>query len=76
MVLIYRREFHGAEVCELVGLLILYEIEKGNIFEKNKFGIYRDDDLAFVESKSGPVIERLSKILRKGFNILDLFLYI
>ena len=48
MVLIYRREFHGAEVCELVGLLILYEIEKGNIFEKNKFGIYRDDDLAFV----------------------------
>ena len=35
-------------VCELVGLLILYEIEKENIFEQNKFGICRDDDLAIV----------------------------
>ena len=53
--------FHGAEVCELVGLLIQNEIEKKNIFEQNKFGIYRDDGLAIVESKSGPVIERLPK---------------
>ena len=60
--------FHGAEVCELVGLLILNEIEKENIFEQNKFGIYRDDGLAIVETKSGPIIERLSKRLRKVFN--------
>ena len=26
---------------ELVGLLILYEIEKENNFEKNKFGLHR-----------------------------------
>ena len=30
--------FHDAEVCELIGLTILYEIEKENVFEQNKFG--------------------------------------
>ena len=48
--------FHGAEVCELVGLLILKEIEKDNIIEQNKLGIYRDDGLAIEESKSDPNI--------------------
>ena len=43
--------FHCAEVCELIGLLILYEIEKINIFQQNKFGLYRDDGLAIVQSK-------------------------
>ena len=38
----------------------------------NKFGIYRDDDLAIVETKSGPIIERLSKRLRKVLNRLGL----
>ena len=33
--------YHGSEICELVGLLILYEIEKENNFEKNKFGLHR-----------------------------------
>ena len=60
--------FHGAEVCELVGLLILNEIEKENIFEQNKFGFCRDDGFAVVETKSGPIIERLSKRLRKVFD--------
>ena len=64
--------FHGAEVCELVGLLILNEIEKENTFKQKKFGIYRNDGLAIVETKSGPIIERLSKRLRKVFNIFDL----
>ena len=64
--------FHGAEVCGLVGLRILYEIEKENIFEQNKFGIYRDDGLAIVENKASQIIERLSKRLRKVFNRFDL----
>ena len=38
------------------------------MFEQNKFGIYRDDGLAIVEIKSGPIIGRLSKRLRKVFN--------
>ena len=40
---ILQGSFHSAEVCELVGLLILNEIEKENIFEQNKFEIFRDD---------------------------------
>ena len=63
-----QRSFYGAEVCELVGLLILNEIGKETTFEQNKFGIYRDNGLAIIESKSGQVIERLSKRLRKVFN--------
>ena len=64
--------FRGAEVCKLVGLIILYEIEKENIFQQNKFEIYIDDGLAIVESKSGPVIEQLSKRLRKVYSRFDL----
>ena len=65
---ISKESFYGAEVCELVGLLILNEIGKETTFEQNKFGIYRDNGLAIIESKSGQVIERLSKRLRKVFN--------
>ena len=52
---------HGAEVCELVGLLLLHAKENENIFERNKFGVFRDDGLFIVKSKSGPYIERISK---------------
>ena len=65
---ILQGSFYGVEVCELVGLLILNEIAKENFFEQNKFGIYRDDGLAIVETKLGPIIEHLSKRLRKVFN--------
>ena len=51
---------------------MLYEIKKENIFEQNKFVINRDDGLAVVKSKSSQIIERLSKRLRKVFNIFDL----
>ena len=40
-----QKSFHGAELCELVGLLLLHAIEKENIFECNKFDLSRDDDL-------------------------------
>ena len=55
--------FHGAEVFELVGLILLHAIEKENIFERNKFEIFHDDGLAYVKSKSGSYIERISKKL-------------
>ena len=48
--------FHGAEVCELVGLLLLHAKEKENIFERNKFELFRDGDIAIVQSKSGSYI--------------------
>ena len=42
--------FHGAEVCELVVLLLLYAIEKENIFKRSKFEIFRVVGLAIVKS--------------------------
>ena len=72
MVLIYRREVFIVQKFAKVWLLILYEIKKENIFEQNKFVINRDDGLAVVKSKSSQIIERLSKRLRKVFNIFDL----
>ena len=67
-----QRSFHGAEVCELVGLLLQLAIENENIFKMNKFGFFRDDGLAIVKSKSGPYIECISKKLRKVFSKFDL----
>ena len=51
-----QRSFHGAEVCELVGLFLHLAIENENIFEMNKFEFFRDDGLAIVKSKSGHYI--------------------
>ena len=45
--------FHGVGVCELVGLVILYEIEDENICEKNKIVLIKDDGWMFLESKPG-----------------------
>ena len=56
--------FHGSEVYELIGLLLLHSIQKENIFERNKFGLFREDGLATVKSKSGPYIERIYKKLQ------------
>ena len=52
--------FHGAEVCDFFGLVLPYAIENENIFERNMFGMFRDDDLAIIKSKSGPYMEHIS----------------
>ena len=44
--------YDGAEVCELVGNYLLYELSKLN--EKKDIGFYRDDGLAVFKNKSGP----------------------
>ena len=44
--------YDGAEVCELVGNYLLYELSKLN--EKKDIGFYRDDGLAAFKNKSGP----------------------
>lgn len=63
--------FNFGEEYGLVGSLILYEIQKENNFEQNKFGIYRNDCLVIVEIMSSPIIERLLKQLRKVLNSFD-----
>ena len=41
--------YDGAEICELVGLYLLHKISSANLFEKNAFGLYRDDGLAVTK---------------------------
>ena len=55
----------SAEVCELVGLFLLSEMEQ--LIPREQLGLYRDDGLAVVELP-GPEIERLKK------RIIQLFL--
>lgn len=64
--------YHGAEICDLVGLLILNNLS--DILPATSFGLYRDDGLAFTEVVSPCHLERLKKKLIKrmkdiGFKI-------
>ena len=44
--------YEGAEVCELVGSFLLYQIS--NKYNKKDISLYRDDGLATFKNKSGP----------------------
>ena len=61
--------YDGAEICELVGLFILYKLQI--LFDKKHLGLYRDDGLAVV-SGSGPEIERLRKKVFQLFKTIGL----
>ena len=51
--------FDGAEICELVGLYILYILSTK--YGKDLNGLYRDDGLACFENISGPQADRIRK---------------
>ena len=53
--------YHGAEVCELVGLYMLNDLSK--IITNGQVGLYRDDGLALIPKQSGSITERLKKKL-------------
>ena len=57
--------YDGAEVCELVGSFILYQL--GSKYESKDIGLYRDDGLAVFENVSGPEAERIKKDFQKVF---------
>ena len=57
--------YDGAEVCELVGCFLLSKIAEK--YEKNTFGLYRDDGLAVFKNISGPQSERIKKDFQKIF---------
>ena len=57
--------FDGAEVCELVGNFILHQLSMK--FNKNDFGLYRDDGLGVLKNKSGPEAEKIKKEIQKLF---------
>ena len=48
--------FVGAEVCELVGSLILTKL--CDVLRRENVGLYRDDGLAIVKQIPGPELER------------------
>ena len=57
--------YAGAELCELVGLYLLYLLIKE--FGKQNIGLYRDVDLSCFENISGPDSEKITKKLFKIF---------
>ena len=64
--------YDGAEICELVSLYLLNEIESQ--IGKADIGLYRDDGLAMFPNLSGPKADRMRKDLieifkRNGLNI-------
>ena len=60
----------GAEVCELVGLMLLAEIKQD--FPELNFGLYRDDGLAAHKRIPGPRLDGIRKGLHKLFGRHDL----
>ena len=65
--------YHGAEVCDLVGLFILNEITF--IIGPLNIGLHRDDALGVIIQSLGTIMERTKKriietILQIGFDIV------
>ena len=61
--------YDGAEVCQLVGIFILHNLEK--IIDQKYVSLYRDDGLAVVKG-SGPELEKLRKKTFQIFKSLGL----
>ena len=57
--------YNGAEVCELVGNYLLYELSK--LYKKKDIGLHRDDGLAVFKNKSGPESEKIKKSIQAIF---------
>ena len=64
--------YHGAEICELVGLYILYKLTEDKIINKSNCELYRDDGLIIVKKRSPKIIEQLRKLITKSFQKNDL----
>ena len=58
--------FHGAEICELVGLYLLNRTK--SLLNRKNMGIYRDDSLMVIRKIPDVQLERLKKNLHKTFN--------
>ena len=51
--------FDGAEVCELVGQFLLYQVKQK--LKNVEIGLYRDDGLGVTGKMSGPESESMNK---------------
>ena len=61
--------YDGAEICELVGLFIFSKLK--DTFGNN-IGLYRDDGLVLLDTKSGRLSDKARKDLTHAFNELGL----
>ena len=59
------RVYDRAEVCELVGNYLPYELSK--LYEKKDIRLYSDDGLAVFKNKSGPESEKIKKSIQSIF---------
>ena len=66
--------YDGAEVCELVGSFLLYELSLK--YNKTNIGLYRDDGLTVVKNVSGAHCEKIKKEFQKLFRQYGLKLII
>ena len=57
--------FHGAEVCEPIGLFLLTNLSEK--YRKNNVGLYRDDGLVLLTNATGPQSERTRKDVTREF---------
>ena len=62
--------YHGAEVCEIVGLYILNNMRQH--FPNINFGLYRDDGLGTHSRMDGPTLNRTKKEIIKLFQSFGL----
>ena len=62
--------FDGAEVCELVGIFILYFLAK--LINKNDCGLYMDDGLLILRNVNGQQTDQIRKNIIKYLKILPL----
>ena len=62
--------YDDAEVCELVGIFILYLVSLK--YNKNNIGLFRDDGLAVFRNISGPQAEKFKKHFQNIFRKTNL----
>ena len=62
--------YDGAEICELIGLLLLHNLSK--IIAKKDAGLYRDDGLIVVCNMQGCTAEKLRQKIINIFKSFDL----
>ena len=62
--------YDGAEVCELVGIFILYQLSRK--YNKNNIGLYRDDGLAVFKNINGQQAEKIKRHFQNIFHKINL----
>ena len=62
--------FDGAEICELIGLFVLYKLNEK--FKRGNIGLYRNDGLAAVKNLNGRAADKTRREFTKIFGALGL----